>query len=117
MSASLLRERYQLPLLFKVRLPSFGYAGCPLLFGILLGDILPQLLTMQGRTGKAPKKDIVIEGPQQYKSLAPAEAEVDAVPQVVVSHSRSRYFHLTLIFWVVLKNAALNRKDITVWSC
>lgn len=42
---------------------------------------------MQGRASKAPKKELVIESPQQYKSLAAAETEVDAVPQVVVSHS------------------------------
>lgn len=40
---------------------------------------------MQGRASKAPKKELVIESPQQYKSLA--EAEVDTVPQVVVSPS------------------------------
>lgn len=39
---------------------------------------------MQGRAGKASKKELVIESPQQYKSLA--EAEVDSVPQVAVSH-------------------------------
>ncbi|XP_038136166.1 dedicator of cytokinesis protein 9-like isoform X8 [Cyprinodon tularosa] len=37
---------------------------------------------MQGKTGKAPKKELVIESPQQYKN--PAEVEVDSVPQVVV---------------------------------
>lgn len=31
----------------------------------------------------------MIESPQQYKSSAVAESEVDAVPQVVVSHSRT----------------------------
>lgn len=46
---------------------------------------------MQGRASKAPKKELVIESPQQYKSLAAAEAEVDTVPQVVVSHSRTSY--------------------------
>lgn len=40
---------------------------------------------MQGRASKAPKKELVIESPQQYRSLA--EAEVDTVPQVVVSLS------------------------------
>ncbi|TMS06920.1 Dedicator of cytokinesis protein 9 [Larimichthys crocea] len=39
---------------------------------------------MQGRASKASKKELVIESPQQYKSLAAAEAEVDTVPQVVV---------------------------------
>lgn len=46
---------------------------------------------MQGRANKTPKKELVIESPQQYKILAAAaaaEAEVEAVPQVVVSHSR-----------------------------
>lgn len=42
---------------------------------------------MQGRASKTPKKELVIESPQQYKSLAAAEAEVEAVPQVVVSHT------------------------------
>ncbi|XP_061089370.1 dedicator of cytokinesis protein 9-like isoform X1 [Conger conger] len=39
---------------------------------------------MQGRACKAPKKELVIESPQQYRSLASAEPEVDAVPQVAV---------------------------------
>ncbi|XP_061143232.1 dedicator of cytokinesis protein 9 isoform X5 [Syngnathus typhle] len=39
---------------------------------------------MQGRASKVPKKELVIESPQQYQSLAAAEAEVDSVPQVVV---------------------------------
>lgn len=55
---------------------------------------------MQGRASKAPKKELVIEGPQQYKSLAAAEAEVDTVPQVVVSHSRS---FINETFWLMLK--------------
>ncbi|XP_023121899.2 dedicator of cytokinesis protein 9 isoform X8 [Amphiprion ocellaris] len=37
---------------------------------------------MQGRTGKAPKREMVIESPQQYKSLAEIEAEVEAGSQV-----------------------------------
>lgn len=40
---------------------------------------------MQGRTAKGSKKELVIESPQQYRSLS--EAEVDAVPQVAVSQS------------------------------
>lgn len=40
---------------------------------------------MQGRASKAPKKELVIQSPQQYKGLA--QAEVETVPQVVVSHS------------------------------
>ncbi len=65
---------------------SIGYAGCGLLFRIQLGVILPQVVIMQGRANKAPKKELVIESPQQYKSSAAAEAEVDTVPQVVVSY-------------------------------
>ncbi|KAG7235400.1 hypothetical protein INR49_002711 [Caranx melampygus] len=39
---------------------------------------------MQGRAGKAPKREMVIESPQQYKSLAEIEAEVEAGSQVAV---------------------------------
>uniref|UniRef100_A0A3P9LI92 Dedicator of cytokinesis 9b n=1 Tax=Oryzias latipes TaxID=8090 RepID=A0A3P9LI92_ORYLA len=39
-------------------------------------------IAMQGRAGKAPKREMVIESPQQYKSLAEIEAEVDAGSQV-----------------------------------
>ncbi|XP_043966225.1 dedicator of cytokinesis protein 9 isoform X5 [Gambusia affinis] len=42
------------------------------------------LTTMQCRTAKAPKREMVIESPQQYKSLAEIEAEVEGVPQVPV---------------------------------
>ena len=43
-------------------------------------------MTMQGRgASKASKKELVIESPQQYQSLAPCEAEPAPVPQVVVS--------------------------------
>lgn len=42
---------------------------------------------MQGRAGKAPKKELVIESPQQYKGLPTTEAEAESVPQVAVSHS------------------------------
>uniref|UniRef100_A0A3B4YPD0 Dedicator of cytokinesis 9b n=1 Tax=Seriola lalandi dorsalis TaxID=1841481 RepID=A0A3B4YPD0_SERLL len=38
--------------------------------------------SMQGRAGKAPKREMVIESPQQYKSLAEIEAEVEAGSQV-----------------------------------
>lgn len=37
---------------------------------------------MQGRTGKAPKREMVIESPQQYKCLAEIEAEVEPGSQV-----------------------------------
>ncbi|KAI1899017.1 hypothetical protein AGOR_G00078350 [Albula goreensis] len=39
---------------------------------------------MQGRASKASKKELVIESPQQYRSLSTAENEVDSVPQVAV---------------------------------
>lgn len=39
---------------------------------------------MQGRAGKAPKREMVIESPQQYKCLAEIEAEVEAGSQVAV---------------------------------
>ncbi|XP_036396561.1 dedicator of cytokinesis protein 9-like [Megalops cyprinoides] len=39
---------------------------------------------MQGKASKTPKKELVIESPQQYRSLALAEAEVETVPQVLV---------------------------------
>lgn len=42
---------------------------------------------MQGRANKASKKELVIESPKQYKTLPVAEAEVEAVQQVVVSPS------------------------------
>lgn len=56
---------------------------------------------MQGRANKGPKKELVIESPQQYKSLAGAEAEVEAVPQVVVSHGMGGY--LAMVFVETLK--------------
>ncbi|XP_068165077.1 dedicator of cytokinesis protein 9 isoform X5 [Antennarius striatus] len=37
---------------------------------------------MQGRGGKAPKREMVIESPQQYRSLAEIEAQVEAGAQV-----------------------------------
>lgn len=39
---------------------------------------------MQGRAGKAPKREMVIESPQQYKDVAEIEAEVEAGLQVAV---------------------------------
>uniref|UniRef100_A0A3P9JBQ9 Dedicator of cytokinesis 9 n=1 Tax=Oryzias latipes TaxID=8090 RepID=A0A3P9JBQ9_ORYLA len=41
-------------------------------------------LTMQGRSSKTPKKELVIESPQQYKKLAAAEFAVDSVSEVLV---------------------------------
>uniref|UniRef100_A0A3P8UYR1 Dedicator of cytokinesis 9b n=1 Tax=Cynoglossus semilaevis TaxID=244447 RepID=A0A3P8UYR1_CYNSE len=40
--------------------------------------------TMQGRTGKNPKREMVIELPQQYRSLAETESELEAGSQVAV---------------------------------
>lgn len=39
-------------------------------------------MTMQGRAGKAPKREMVIESPQQYKCLAEIEEEVEPGSQV-----------------------------------
>ncbi|XP_016894015.1 dedicator of cytokinesis protein 9-like isoform X3 [Cynoglossus semilaevis] len=39
---------------------------------------------MQGRTGKNPKREMVIELPQQYRSLAETESELEAGSQVAV---------------------------------
>lgn len=47
---------------------------------------------MQGRAGKAPKREMVIESPQQYKSLAEIEAEVEAGSQVAVVSLSCRSF-------------------------
>lgn len=58
---------------------------------------------MQGRVSKAPKKELVIESPQQYRGLAAAEAEVDAGPQVVVSHSRT-FKDTQDYFWFMLNS-------------
>lgn len=43
---------------------------------------------MQGRAGKAPKREMVIESPQQYKSLAEIEAELETGAQVAVVSER-----------------------------
>lgn len=49
----------------------------------MLGGTGLRRIAMQGRAGKAPKREMVIESPQQYKSLAEIEAEVDAGSQVI----------------------------------
>lgn len=60
---------------------------------------------MQGRASKAPKKELVIESPQQYKSLAAAEAEVDPVAQVVSHSKKKRKSHFyTCVFVFLLKH-------------
>lgn len=47
---------------------------------------------MQARAGKAPKREMVIESPQQYKCLAEIEAEVEAGSQVAaVSDAESKF--------------------------
>lgn len=49
-------------------------------------------MSMQGRAGKAPKREMVIESPQQYKCLAEIEAEVEAGSQVAaVSHAETTF--------------------------
>ncbi|KAM9766712.1 dedicator of cytokinesis protein 9-like isoform 1-T1 [Menidia menidia] len=49
---------------------------------LAVGSTLAGRSTMQGRGGKAPKREMVIESPQQYKSLAEIEAEVEGGSQV-----------------------------------
>lgn len=50
-------------------------------------------MSMQGRAGKAPKREMVIESPQQYKCLAEIEAEVEAGSQVAaVSDAETTFF-------------------------
>lgn len=56
------------------------------------------LTTMQGRAGKAPKREMVIESPQQYKSLAEIEAEVEAGSQVAAVSVHCAIFYLELFF-------------------
>ncbi|XP_061833861.1 dedicator of cytokinesis protein 9-like [Nerophis lumbriciformis] len=43
---------------------------------------------IQGRAGKAPKRELVIESPQQYKCLAEIEAEVEAGSLVALGKPR-----------------------------
>lgn len=43
---------------------------------------------MQGRACKVPKREMVIESPQQYKSLAEIEAELEAGAQVAAVSER-----------------------------
>lgn len=68
---------------------------------------------MQGRANKAPKKELVIESPQQYKRSVAAEPEVEPVPQVVVSDS-SNWHGDHHSFWFMFGRAVLasqNRSD------
>lgn len=49
-------------------------------------------MSMQGRVGKAPKREMVIESPQQYKCLAEIEAAVEAGSQVAaVSDTETKF--------------------------
>lgn len=54
--------------------------------------------TMQGRAGKAPKREMVIESPQQYKSLAEIEAEVEAGSQVAAVSVYCAIFYTVVKF-------------------
>lgn len=67
---------------------------------------------MQGRASKTPKKELVIESPQQYKRLVAAEPEVDPVPQVVVSHSSNSYRDVRL-FGLHLKRKKKISTDVS----
>lgn len=53
-------------------------------------------MSMQGRAGKAPKREMVIESPQQYKCLAEIEAEVEAGSQVAAVSDAETKFILKL---------------------
>lgn len=68
-------------------------------------------ITMQGRAGKAPKREMVIESPQQYKCLAEIEAEVEAGSQVAAVSALRVIFHpdvfCRLVMGVALKKALL----------
>lgn len=66
---------------------------------------------MQGRASKTPKKELVIESPQQYKRLVAAEPEVDPVPQVVVSHSSNSHRDVRL-FGLHLKKKRKKKKSV-----
>ncbi len=54
---------------------------------------------MQGRAGKAPKREMVIESPQQYKSLAEIEAEVEAGSQVAAVSVYHAIFYIEVKFF------------------
>lgn len=69
---------------------------------------------MQGRASKAPKKELVIESPQQYKSLAAAEAEVDTVAQVV-SHSNT-YTCIYIYIVVFVKKISWLFKAVLIYK-
>lgn len=53
---------------------------------------------MQARAGKAPKREMVIESPQQYKCLAEIEAEVEAGSQVAAVSDAETKFILKVQF-------------------
>lgn len=50
--------------------------------------------SMQGRAGKALKREMVIESPQQYKALAEIEAEAEAASQVPAVSDRSVVYRM-----------------------
>ncbi|MGH0151474.1 UNVERIFIED_CONTAM: hypothetical protein FKN15_049381 [Acipenser sinensis] len=49
---------------------------------------------MQGRTNKTPKKELVIESPQQYKNTASCEGEVETVVQVLCIKTYNSDWHV-----------------------
>jgi len=53
---------------------------------------------MQGRAGKAPKREMVIESPQQYKSLAEIEEEeVEVGSQVAAVSALCAIFNMVKV--------------------
>lgn len=81
---------------------------CPLLFGIQLNSVSELLLMMQGRAGKVPKKELVIQSPQQFKGSA--EAEVEAVTHGAVSPSPA--FVLKTFQFLCSQSVGLNGADL-----
>lgn len=68
---------------------------------LIKGYTQGRVTTMQGRAGKAPKREMVIESPQQYKCLAEIEAEVEAGSQVAAVSALRVIFYIE----VFLKNS------------
>lgn len=67
---------------------------------------------MQARAGKAPKREMVIESPQQYKCLAEIEAEVDAGSQVAAVSDAETKFILKVQFGKKTEKKKKNRPRI-----
>lgn len=69
---------------------------------------------MQGRAGKAPKREMVIESPQQYKCLAEIEAEVEAGSQVAAVSALRVIFHPDVFCRLVIMGVALKKALLVI---